>query len=96
MINAIRSGFLQNNIAFHLLLDIGRFYGQTEISQMRYSKATLDFWITIKHLFKGKGLSFFRGYKGCGAEVNSNNCISPQNCRINFVVPSDKILNKES
>jgi len=33
---------------------------------MRYNEKTLQFWVTFKHLFKGKGLSFFRGYKGQG------------------------------
>ena len=98
LLNGIMSGRLLDNIAFHLLLDVGRFFSLSSINLMRYPKETLNFWVTVKNLFKGKGISFFRGYKGDGARNVSepNKCISPNDCRVNFIVPCDDILRKES
>lgn len=51
----------------------------------------MAFWLTVKKLFKGKGVSFFRGYKGEGL---GNVRISTSECKINFAVPSDPVLSK--
>lgn len=84
---------LLSNIAFHLLLDIGKFYAQQSISQMRYSQRTLTFWCTVYKLFKGKGINFFRGYKGEGFGEKGD--VNPHDSIINFVVPSNPVLAKE-
>ncbi|CAG2209236.1 unnamed protein product [Mytilus edulis] len=91
---AIVNGHLFNNIAFHLLLDVGNFFSQSTIHNTRYSEETILFWLTIQKLFKGKGINFFRGYKGQG--LSSEQSIKPEECKINFAVPSDPVLCKHS
>jgi hypothetical protein len=91
---AVTDGILEDNIAFHLLLDIGQFYSCSTVSNMRYSEETLQFWSTVKNLFKGKGIHFFRGYKSQGMKEDAP--ARPSDCKINFIVPSDSILSKES
>ena len=94
MLHAIKDGYLLQNIAFHLLLDVGLFYGLSSISNMRYDKQSLAFWITVHKLFKGRGINFFRGYKAEG--ITRVERITPSDCKINFIVPSDKVLQRES
>jgi hypothetical protein len=53
----IRERILTENIAFHLLLDIGNFYSKDSINAVRYSNETLEFWLTVQKLFKGKGVN---------------------------------------
>jgi hypothetical protein len=60
---------------------------------MRYSDETLSFWVTVAKLFKGRGLSFFRGFKGEG--LNYSRDVVPTECKINFAVPSDPVIQKE-
>ena len=92
LLRAIVNDKLCDNIALHLLLNVGAFYGQTNISQVRYSKDSLSFWMTVQKLFKGRGINFFRGFKGQGL---ARGTISPDCCRINFLVPSDPVLQRE-
>ncbi|VDI03707.1 Hypothetical predicted protein [Mytilus galloprovincialis] len=94
VLKSIASGILTQNIAFHLLLDVGRFYSQSTIYSTRYVPETLAFWITIKKLFKGKGVNFFRGYKAQGISAE-NAPVKPTECKINFAVPSDPVLTRE-
>lgn len=94
MLKAISNGVISNNIAFHLLLDVANFYSQPTIYSTRYSPESLSFWITVKKLFKGKGINFFRGYKGEG--LDSTVPVQPRDCQINFAVPCDSIISKES
>ena len=47
------------NIALNLLLDLGQYLNQSSSGQMRYSQTSLDFWLIIKKMFKGKGIRFF-------------------------------------
>ena len=63
LLQAICDGKLQNNIALHLLLVIGQFYSLTDIRQMKYSNDSINFWLTLKKIFKGRGVNFFQGYK---------------------------------
>ena len=93
-LHAIRKGHLLQNVAFHLLLDIGLFYSQSSISNMRYSEQSLSFWMTVQKLFKSRGINFFRGYKADG--IARADRITPQQCKINFIVPSDRVLQRES
>ena len=93
LLRNIRGGSLDDSIALHLLLDIGQFYRQSTVYSMRYSDESLSFWVTVAKLFKGKGISFFRGFKGEGMQMNRN--LTPLECRINFAVPSDPIINRE-
>ncbi|CAG2234370.1 unnamed protein product [Mytilus edulis] len=76
---AIVNGHLFNNIAFHLLLDVGNFFSQSTIHNTRYSEETILFWLTIQKLFKGKDIIFFRGYKGQG--LSSEQSIKPEECK---------------
>ena len=92
LLQAVHDGKLQNNIALHLLLDIGQFFGLSDIRQMKYSQDTIHFWLTIQKLFKGRGLNFFQGYKHQGTPLTED--WGPDDCRINFVVPSKPILSK--
>ena len=64
LLHAIQAGHLRDDIAFHLLLDVGKFYDQSCIKRMRYDQQTIEFWLTVSKLFKGRGKHFFRSYKG--------------------------------
>ena len=94
----IRERILTENIAFHLLLDIGNFYSKDSINAVRYSNETLEFWLTVQKLVKGKGVNFFRGFKAQWLNTmnESLSSISPLDCRINFSVPSNPTLSKET
>ena len=59
---------------------------------MCYKETTLTFWATVQKLFKGKGVNFFRGFKGQGLLWESEDAINPNECSINFAVPSDHTL----
>ena len=96
VLKCIADNTLTDNIALHLLLDVGNFYSKKSISCLRYSEETLAFWVTVKKLFKGKGINFFRGFKAQGIEKLEEEQIKPRDCRINFAVPSNPILSKES
>jgi hypothetical protein len=65
---------------------------------VRYSNETLEFWLIVQKLFKGKGVNFFRGFKAQGLNTmnESLSSISPIDCRINFSVPSNPTLSKET
>ena len=88
---AIADGYLEDNIALHLILDIGQFYSYDSIHSMRYSETSLTFWATVQKNFKGKCVNFFRGHKGEGVWDANDGAVSPVDCRINFAVPSDQI-----
>ena len=85
-------GIMTDNIAFQLLMDVGNFHSKDTVKKnTRYTDQTLAFWVTVKKLFKGKGIHFFRGFKGQGLNILRNDNIAPRDCRINFVVPSNPI-----
>ena len=90
VVKALSKGYLTENISFHLMLDIGRFYETSSVTNMRYNDETMSFWVTIEKLFKGRGINFFRGYKARGIGTNA----IPEDCRINWIVPNDKLLRK--
>ena len=98
VMKCIRERILTENIALHLLLDIGNFYSKDSINAVRYSNETLEFWLTVQKLVKGKGVNFFRGFKAQGLNTmnESLSSISPLDCRINFSVPSNPTLSKET
>ena len=66
LLTAIGLGILQNDIAFYLMLDIGRFYSLDSISSMRYERESMDFRIIFSKLFKGKGTNFSAWLQGKG------------------------------
>jgi hypothetical protein len=88
VLKCICEGIMTDNIAFQLLMDVGK--------NTWYTDQTLAFWVTVKKLFKGKGINFFRGLKGQGLNILRNDNIAPRDCRIKFVVSSNPILTKES
>ena len=88
--NAVASGYLDDNIAFHLALDVGNFYASDCVNSMRYNENSIQFWLTVSKLFKGRGTNFFRGFKGEG--LRAGGAIKPSDCRINFAVPCDKTI----
>ena len=96
LLRAIQSGHLMNSIALHIMLDAGRFYGLKDIRQMRYVDDSLNIWLTVKKLFKNKGINFFRGYMADGLQGNHGQVISPYDCKVNLVVPSISTLRRES
>ena len=49
------------NIAVHLLLDIGHMLSQESLQNIRYNSTTLDFWTLVYKMFRGKATRFFRG-----------------------------------
>ena len=62
---------------------------------MRYGKKSKMFWTIVYRLCKESGLKFFSGSKNWGQVVNKE-CekrkYSPDNAKINFAVPDDKVL----
>ena len=54
------------NIALHLVLDIGQFLSLQTTSCMRYSNVSLTFWTLVQKLFGEKAIRFFRGFMGSG------------------------------
>ena len=71
VMEALANGKLSTkNMALHLLLDVGMQL-RNEQFQVRYSQTTLDFWLIVQKLFRGKGIRFFRGFSGaCEREGN--------------------------
>ncbi|CAH1799200.1 unnamed protein product [Owenia fusiformis] len=88
VLKSIVSGKLDTNICLHLLLDIGQ-YLRSHKSRMRYSEKSLQFWITVQKLFKGKGIRFFRGFTE--GEESEDDVFGK-----NFAVPSDRIIEEKS
>ena len=89
-----------NNIALNLLLDLGQYLNQSSSGQMRYSKTSLDFWLVVKKIFRGKGIRFFTGSKNhmvkkLKCDQSEKLTFTPESV-INFAVPSDRILRRES
>ena len=69
LINAVSDGRLPvDNIALHLLLDIGQFFRQKTVHSMRYSTVSLHYWLLVDKLFGDRAVRFFRGYKGIGKD----------------------------
>lgn len=95
VLRCIADSTLIDNIALHLILDVGNFYSTNCIQGLRYSEETITFWVTVKKLFKGKGINFLRGFKAQGLEKDKE-YISPKDCRIHFAVPSNPTLASES
>ena len=76
VLESIVSGKLDvKNMALHLLLDVGQFLNANAPSGMRYLKTSLDYWLVIQKLFKGKGFRFFRGVKTGPAKKLKGMCM---------------------
>ena len=94
-----KNAFPLENIAFLLFVDIIRFYSLENASQMRYNKDTYLFWIYGYLLLKGRFLRFMGGAKFKGALLDgssSKGSFSPNDSKINFVVPCEKSLRNEA
>ena len=52
----IGNGTLLDNIALHLLLDVGCFYRNNFITRIRYTEESLSFWALIQIAFGGRGI----------------------------------------
>lgn len=63
VVKCICSGQLIDNITLHLLFDVANFFSNPTASSMRHSEKSMAFWLTVKKLFKGKGVKFFVGIK---------------------------------
>ena len=96
LLNCISNNTITENIALNLILDVGQFYRQSTISNMRYREESIACWATVQKLFKGKGINFFRGYKGEGNVVSVDGRVLPVDCKIHFAVPSNPVLLKET
>ena len=93
LLRCIKERILDHNISFHLTLDVGQFYGLDSIHEMRYNSTSLEWWLVIKKILKGKGINLHRAYKAPSDE--SDHISNPKDCRINFIVPSDPVLTRE-
>ena len=89
----IHNKFPLQNLALHLFLDVVRFHGLKNPSQMTYSPNIKLFWKTGQHLFKGKFLRFMGGLKHSGQLQNCTQSeLNVENAQINFIVPSKGCL----
>ena len=52
VLKASVSGNLLDNMALHLLLDVGTFLKQSTCHSMRYSQTSKDFWLAVSKIFK--------------------------------------------
>jgi hypothetical protein len=87
--------FPLHNISFCLLLDVARWFRNTNTTKMRYTEQTLSFWKVGYKLFHGKFLRFMGGPKSEGQVIGKDSTIGnldPQDSHINFAVPSPAIL----
>ena len=64
ILEAIGTGKLCDNIALHLLLDVGRFFRQETAYSMHYRKTTLDFWTLVSKVVHRKGMRLLEGDSG--------------------------------
>ena len=64
LLAAIADGYLEDNIALHLMLDIGQFYSYDSIHSMRYSETSLTFWATVQKKFQRKMCQFLPWAQG--------------------------------
>ena len=84
-----------DNIVFILMMDLVRFHNCPNTIGMRYGKKSKMFWTIVYRLCKESGLKFFSGSKNWGQVVNKEcekSKYSPDNAKINFVVPDEKVL----
>ncbi len=86
----------RNNMAFLLFVDTVRWYTLEASSQMTYSYEIKLWWWSIWKLFGGQAIRYMRGPKHEGQLLAFENGESSSLClvesKINFVIPSDKIL----
>lgn len=92
VLQSIRDETLNNNIALHLLLDIGQFLRQSTVHSMRYSKISINFWLLVQKLFKRKATRFFRGIKGQGKLKIGNTVLTFTQSRCTAVHKFDIII----
>ena len=84
-----------DNIVFLLMLERAKFQSCKNTVAMRYSKVTKLFWSIVYRLCKSSGLKFFSGEKNWGQVVacdTSRSRYDPDKSKINFAVPSEKVL----
>ena len=87
------------NIAFLLCLDVARFHSCVTYTVMHFRKETKQFWEVVYRICKGKGLRLFSGSKNMGSVQNKLACRGnyfPKDSSVNFVVPGEKSLVKNS
>ena len=89
--------FPMSNIAYLLFLDIVEWYSTDSTTNMRYSDETKQFWRVGMKLFKGKFMRFMSGLKNAGqeeSELGFSGNYNPMDSKVNFAVPSRRILDK--
>ena len=95
-IRNLESGDLPlDNIVFILMMDRVRFQNCPNQVQMRYGKKSKMLWTIVYRLCKESGLKYFSGSKNWGQVVNKEcekSKYSPDNAKINFAVPDEKVL----
>ena len=69
VLQAIAKGKIQNNIALHLLLDVGQLLRQDTPHSMRYNQTSLDFWTLLMKVVHGKGMRLLEGENGVYSSV---------------------------
>ena len=84
--------FPVDDIAFLLLLEVARWFGNSHTSQMHYSEETKLFWKIGYKLFHGKFFRFMSGCENKGTEISEDETRGnhdPQSSSINFAVPAN-------
>ena len=95
MCNLESSELPMDNIVFILMMDRVRFNNCANTVGMRYGEKSKMFWTIVYRLCKESGLKFFSGSKNWGQVVNKESeksKYSPDNAKINFAVPDEKVL----
>ena len=96
LIRHLRNGTIaMDNIVFLLMLERAKFQSCKNTVAMRYSRVTKLFWSIVYRLCKSSGLKFFSGEKNWGQVVacdTSRSRYDPDKSKINFAVPSEKVL----
>ena len=95
MRNLESGDLLLDNIVFILMMDRVRFNNCPNTVGMKYGKKSKMFWTIVYRLCKESGLKFFSGSKNWGQVVNKEcekSKYSPDNAKINFAVPDEKVL----
>ena len=80
--------FPLTNIAFHLLLDVARWYSCLGTRQITYSKETMHFWKIGYKLFHGNFVRFMGGLKNTGQLISNKDnklfCCTNPKCQSRF------------
>jgi hypothetical protein len=84
--------FPLNNIAFTLFCDLVKWFTLQDTRQMRYSPETMQFFWVGRRLFGGRFVRFMSGMKNETQQLRGLNQFDPQDSKINFACPHERLL----